>query len=510
MSLCKVSIFPYNYEVQCEAGDTLLSVINRAGAPLPTPCGGKGICGKCRVAAQGALSPPAEEELSFCSNAEEHLACKTKVLGEARVTLQPQQNPCYYKLPVFSTNDAFAFAVDLGTTVIEVFAVNLTSGKAYKAASFMNPQRIFGYDVISRIQAADKNAASLTSSLRSAVAAAVNDAAARAGVSGVGPERIVIAGNTAMCCFFAGEDVSSLGAFPYSMPTENFDILPAKSLGFDMPTDTPVYILPAAAGFIGGDITGALALYDAAGLRDGFFFIDMGTNGEMFLRTGETISAISCAMGPALEGMNINCGMTASEDAALRAIDAGDELVLETSGGEKAKGICGTALIDALAIMVERGLLDPSGKFIQEKETQFANAYFTDSGFLIDETVLITQKDVRNVQLAKAACLAGARLLFEKSGAAPEDIKLAAIAGSLGSGLNIKHFNTLGFLPLFANAKTILTGNTCIAAAIRCCAEPDFFAQVQKLRRRINVIEPAADSRFNELFLQAFDFVPAI
>jgi uncharacterized 2Fe-2S/4Fe-4S cluster protein (DUF4445 family) len=308
-------------------------------------------------------------------------------------------------------------------------------------------------------------------------------------------------------------DVSPLGSYPYNIPQHIFEPLAAEAVGLHLPS-APVFLLPVVSAYIGGDIAGALALADLMYPGVNMFFVDIGTNGEMFLKDSSgTVHAVSCAMGPALEGMNISMGMTASSGAVTHAgIENGaqkPQICLQILGAhEKPAGFAGTGIIDMIAIMLQSGIIRKDGAFSKDEGAVFGNAALADDGFCIDDKLVITQKDVRAIQLAKAACLAGAAILLEEAAVAAQDVELAVIAGSLGSNLNVQNFEALGFLPRFGNAKVLLPGNTSLAAAQRCCFDTDFYSKIAKLcgSESVRVIDAASHPRFNDLFMEAISF----
>jgi uncharacterized 2Fe-2S/4Fe-4S cluster protein (DUF4445 family) len=286
MAEFNILIEPQAKTLRATGGSLLIDILENGGYRVKSPCGGKGICGKCLVRVQGALSAGTAPETEFCHAAEERLACQVRIEGDARVYL-PESDESRLPIPLVRTSKGpFAFAVDLGTTTIQVSMVDLESRRSIPVGAFLNPQRRYGHDVVSRISASTdplirKN---LVEGLRRSVAATIEDAMRSAGIAGDRVSGIVLAGNTTMSYFYAGLDVLPLGSHPYSLQQRDFTPSPASSLGLDSLEDVPVTLLPVASAFIGSDITGGLALLDGMDLKESLFFMDIGTNGEMFLR----------------------------------------------------------------------------------------------------------------------------------------------------------------------------------------------------------------------------------
>ncbi|MCL1911393.1 MAG: ASKHA domain-containing protein [Leptospirales bacterium] len=493
--MAKLTVFPAERTMTVPQGLTVINALDEMGIAIDSPCGGRGICGKCLVKAGASSGLPAEV-----------LACRC-VIEDDLVLELPAKNTAKINIaPSIENETRFAFAVDIGTTSVEISMLGLDSGKSVAQASFMNPQRRYGYDVISRI-AATKNSSSraqMTDSIRLSIMDTIDAILKKTGVPRKAVERAALSGNTVMTYLFAGLDVAPLGVYPYKLEYTDFEEIPAPQAGLDLPKAS-IFLAPPASAFIGGDITGALALINYMDVKEGLFFADIGTNGEMFLKDGNSILAVSCAMGPALEGMNISMGMTASEGAVAHAALHAGVILVETIGGGAPTGFAGTGIIDIVSLLLKSGLIRKDGAF-NNAALNFSNAGFAANGFTIGDNLALSQNDVRAIQLAKAACLSGALILLREAALTPDEIGLLIIAGSLGANLNIANFKTLGFLPSFSKAKNLITGNTSLAAAARSCLDPSFRAEIKRLKNMIRVIEPAAVPDFDEIFLRSSEF----
>ena len=507
----RLTIIPGDKIISLRQGTLLLDALDEAGIPVNSPCGGRGTCGRCLVEVSGALTPikPAEEK--FLKKPGLRLACQAALEGDAMVAVPASSRRRTLLPESMDTTGPFALAVDLGTTTVQISLVDLEKKSSMPLDSFLNPQRRFGHDVISRISAARENTVrqKLTEALRRSVSASIERAFREADISPASLKRVVMAGNTVMSCFMMGLDVTSLGAYPYTLPAGDFETATASSLGLDFFGDIPVDLLPPASAYVGGDITGGLALLDSRGIKDRAFFMDIGTNGEMFLRIDEnTILATSCAMGPALEGMNMSHGMTAGKGAVTHIRKGKDRPVMEVMGGGEPMGLSGTGVIDALALTLESGIMDRSGAFSGSTAEGMPAVESTEGvkELRFHPMVSVTQKDIRNIQLAKGASLAAATLLLKEARFGAADVKRVFIAGTLGLNLDMDNFRTLGFLPEFPGALYEPAGNTSLMAAEQACMDTKFFEGIRALRDRMTVLDISAHPDFNGLFIECLNF----
>ena len=511
MNKVRLTILPGGSAREFNEGTLLLDACADMGLVLRTPCGGRGFCGKCALEAQGALDPPSDAEVGSLGDAQGmRLACQARMRGSVTVRQSALSSVRRGRIPVPDPTHELGIAVDIGTTSIQAALVDLSSGDTHTIASFLNPQRRWGHDVISRIAAAADPAArdALESILCVSILSSIDDGLAGTGIMLSRITRLVLAGNTTMTYFFSGLNTAPLGAHPYTAAVKDFPriVLPAAGV-HALPGH--VSALPVASAYLGGDLVGGLALLDERSRRSGVFFIDLGTNGEMFLRTkGGDIFAASCAMGPALEGMNISHGMTADEGAITHITMSASGPLCEVMGGGKPLGISGTGLIDAVSLMLESGLVSASGAFTKGALTGPFTAV-THNGVKaarIAGDVHVTQKDIRSLQLAKGASLAGARILLKEAGSAPEEIDQVFIAGAFGENLSIDHFKRLAFIPSFPRARYHFSGNTSLAAAARACVDPSFMERARTLRDATRVVELSIHPEFNDEFVKCLDF----
>lgn len=484
------------------------------GVALHTPCGGKGHCGKCGVHAGGMLSAPTPvEERYIARQPRMRLACQAAALGDVEVRLEARSGARQGSLPHIDSRSEYGLAIDIGTTTIQISLVE--PGRTFPLDSFLNPQRRYGHDVIGRISASGDPAvhARLVAMLREAIRGSLEESCRAIGLSSGAVRRIVFSGNTTMMHFLFGLDVRPIGVFPYTAERVDFEGFSAGKLGLGGFPNASVTALPAASAFLGADLVGGLALTDAMGFSAHSFFIDIGTNGEMFVRNGSGgVFAASCAMGPALEGMNISYGMTADE-GAINHLRAGDgSLHCDVIGGDTPRGICGTGIIDALAILLDENLLKKDGAFVAPGDVQsrlFPDGITTQDGqkqIRLCGDIVISQRDVRSIQLAKGASLSASRILLLEAGCDPLEIRRVFIAGAFGENLDIENFKKLKFISDFKNAEYRFLGNSSLQAAARACGSEEFMARARTLRDALSIIELSAHPDFNDEFVRCLDF----
>lgn len=491
------------------------------GVHVPTACGGKGVCGKCQIKTEGSLSEPEARERSLLANADHHrLACTARITGDVRIWIANQETAAA-NLPPINLNpaDSYGAAVDIGTTSVNISLVNLSQKTLHDLPSFLNPQRRYGHDVISRISAADDPAIrqKMSQMIQDAVIYTISHTLTVSGVPCDRIKHLIFSGNTTMLYLLLGLKVSSLGRSPYTADPVDFGdpcrqsaLAPKISRLFP---NAEIAALPVVSAFLGGDFIGGLALCHSKGLVENLFFIDLGTNGELFFaETPDVVYAASCAMGPALEGMNISRGMTADNGAVTHAWVESGRFNCRMLGNGHPRGITGTALVDILALFLDMNIVRPDGALA----TPVADACWPGPA-VYEKTpasnqvrlwgdIAVTQKDIRNVQLAKGASATASKMILKASGRFPDDVRHVVIAGALGEHLSINNFKKLAFIPDFQHAQYHNLGNTSLAAAQQACVDKQFFHKAVCLRNRVRELNLSAIPEFNNEFIRALDF----
>jgi uncharacterized 2Fe-2S/4Fe-4S cluster protein (DUF4445 family) len=400
--------------------------------------------------------------------------------------------------PGDTADQAFGIAVDLGTTTLVAELVDLTSGTVIDTAAALNPQVKFGSDVVSRISAAF-GAPARAAELRDVVIAGLNEMiGGLCERNGVPRERVyeaVVAGNTAMNHLFLGLPVGTLAVAPYFAAFSVLPPVPVPATGLALNPAGRVIVAPNIKSFVGGDISAGLAAIDAGSHPGNFLFIDLGTNGEIVLKKGPRFTATSTAAGPAFEGMTISCGMLALPGAVYKAEDRDGGTAVETIGGLPARGVCGTGLIDLIAAALRQGRLSPQGHIGDPSQR-----------IPVDGSVELTQKDIREVQLASAAVKTGIRMLLEANGTSAQELDAIYVAGAFGNYLNIPNAMALGLLPRVPEEKIRFIGNSSLAGARAMLLSAAERERCEALVGRIDHESLARGAAFQALFVEALEF----
>jgi uncharacterized 2Fe-2S/4Fe-4S cluster protein (DUF4445 family) len=393
--------------------------------------------------------------------------------------------------------EAFGLAIDLGTSTVVAELVDLRTGQVIERAAVINAQNAYGADVVSRITFAFENPENL-GRLRNAAVQLINDlVAGMSRRSGVPRHRIydvVVAGNTAMNHILCGVAVDSLALAPFHAVFSSLRAVPATDLGFTLHPHARVYIVPNIKSFVGGDITAGLIATEMAARPGHGLFIDLGTNGEIVLKKGREIMATSTAAGPAFEGMNVSCGMLAVPGAIHRA-EWAEGFKFLTVDDLPPQGVCGTGLIDILAVAVARGLLGRDGRIAG-----------TEKKIRLTERLALTQQDIRDIQLAVAAVRTGVRLMLRECRVSLADLDRILVAGAFGNSLDIRNSQALGLLPDVPDRKIVFVGNASLAGARKLLLSRSGRTEAESLAARISHVSLATRSDFQDEFVRALEF----
>jgi uncharacterized 2Fe-2S/4Fe-4S cluster protein (DUF4445 family) len=415
-----------------------------------------------------------------------------------------------------------AIAVDIGTTTIAASLVDRNSGERQAFLGARNPQAPFGADVVARLQAACASPDNLAS-LREILNRALEELAEQLlHIAGVAPEEldgIALAGNPAMEHFLLGLPVNSLAYPPFRPLFREGKRLRSSTLGWKL--DLDAYLFPLPGGFVGGDLVAFLVGCRAGEtppsplLAPDTLFLDLGTNGEMALFSGAKIIATSAAAGPAFEGGNLACGLPALPGAIEKVAITGGRLSLATIGGRTPCGICGSGVIDTLSELLREGMIDASGRLLPPEEiaSSLGNRIAEINGSLsfilyrdAARTVFLSQDDIRQVQLAKAAIRAGMEILFQRAGIAGDDVKKVILTGSFGAVLSAEKLKNVGIFPenMVKVASFIREG--ALAGVERALSTAKGFAATDNFARQIRVIPLSGTPAFERNFLEQMNF----
>lgn len=501
-------------------GSTLLSVCAGQSLAVDAPCGGSGKCGKCRVRAGGSLSPRAEKERDL--PADERLACLARVAGDCEVWLRSQNG---MRVETGGTRtgrplDPWAepklgAAIDIGTTTVVAYLYDLSTGEQLAVSGAENRQRTFGADVISRITYAmtePEGLARLSSVIRAELTALLQTAAAQAGRSTAEITCVTVAGNTVMAHLFAGLSPAGLAKLPFAPETLFDDSFSADPTWLGLTPTARLRILPAISAFVGGDISAAVLAVSLHTTVEPTILLDIGTNGEMALAANGRILCCATAAGPAFEGADIECGMSGTDGAIDSVHTVDSKLTFTVIGGGEAVGLCGSGLIDLLAALLGLGAVDETGRLLPPDEapdTALPYLKETDEGDVIcalTETVYVTERDVRRLQLAKAAIAAGIATLLDEAGLSPEDVKTVCIAGGFGAHLDPESAAAIGLYPTVWRDRAHAVGNAAGAGAADALCSATALDALCTLAASMQTLELSADPRFTEYYVENMMF----
>jgi len=401
--------------------------------------------------------------------------------------------------PGDTSERAYGLALDLGTTTLVVELVDLISGRLIDSAAGLNAQVKFGADVVSRITAAfgdPARAEELRRVLLDGLTGLIESLRTRAGVDPGDIYEAVVAGNTAMNHLFLGLPVDTLAVAPYFAGFSTLPPVSAAASGLAINPAGKVVVAPNLKSFVGGDISAGLAAVDAVRHPGNFLFVDLGTNGELVLKSGDRFTATSTAAGPAFEGMTIGCGMLALPGAVFKAAaSSGEAVAVETIGGAPPRGVCGTGLIDLVALALRRGRLSPQGHILDASKT-----------IPVAEGLALTQRDIREIQLAAAAVKTGVQMLLEAERLDVASLDEVIVAGAFGTYLDLENAMALGLLPRVPMEKIRFVGNSSLAGARAMLLSREERARCEALSGRVGHENLAQGPAFQARFVAALEF----
>lgn len=530
-----------NTDSKTAGNHTILEYCRSHGVTgIEAPCGGKGTCGKCKV----TVTKPYYKEV---------LACQTKIcdgmeiivgggtitgvgtdMNEAKVSASDdmvvlvdrksdmQENP----VSVYgnhSSNAGTLAACDIGTTTVVCYLIDKETGQIIAVRSGANPQRSFGADVLSRIDAAaradDNDKANgglqmMQSQIVSLLNGFISDMLTECGRTKVC--LFSVAGNTVMCHLLMGISLEKLGRAPF-MPDEYFG-REFNPLDIGLENCQTMIIFPAVSGFVGGDITAGMM--ETVNCNELTLYLDIGTNGEMALGKGDRYVCCATAAGPAFEGAQIEMGMPASRGAVDKVWLEGRRIKYSVIGNDRPVGLCGSGLIDALAILLKAGIIDENGTILsgQELPILFRSYVFeleaedaAQSSELslavhIAPGVYISQEDIRKLQLAKGAIAAGIDILFKEYGCKPCDLDILTFAGGFGNYIDKASAAAIGLFPpeLLDRAKEV--GNAAGNGAVSAALSQKAWERALDISRKMRYIELASYPHFDEIYVEHMNF----
>jgi len=414
-------------------------------------------------------------------------------------------------LPNDHSHEIYGVAIDIGTTTIACYLFELVDGCQLAVAAGSNPQSTFGADVISRIGYGREQKKG-SEELRRLVVDALNELITRM-VQEVGIKRdavykVTVVGNPTMLHLFLGIDPLAIDHSPYVPVIQNGLTLRAEEAGLAVFPFARVEILPAVSAYVGSDIVAGI-LYADMGTKDAIeLFLDIGTNGEVVLAVGSRMFACSTAAGPAFEGASISQGMSALDGAIHRVTIEDGELSCSVLGGKEARGICGSGLLDAVAALREIGLIDSSGRLRRTEHplSSQIEGEGTKARFLLSDGVYLTQKDIREFQLAKGAIRAGIEVMLEHASIGSDGIDRILVGGAFGSSLSPSSLLCTGLLPSIDVGRIISLGNSAGQGAKLVLLNRRNTQHLQQLIKKTNYIELSFIKEFSQKFITHMQF----
>jgi uncharacterized 2Fe-2S/4Fe-4S cluster protein (DUF4445 family) len=521
---------PDGKQIFIHSGATLLEAAAQAGIILNMVCGGQGTCKKCRV----TLEPEGRSVLACQYRIEKDLVVtipaesrffEQQILTEGVETRAGTQPDVYKDYVRANPNEAvFGVALDVGTTTVVAKLIDMRDGRCLATEAALNPQTRFGDDVVSRIAYAqsDSEFTELHRTIIDCINALIDNLCRKADVQTGRLYELCAVGNTAMNHIFLKLPIAQLGRAPYTAWSLDAHDVPPGPLGLHINPNGNVHVVENIAGFVGADTTAVALAADMDSAEQMTLIVDIGTNGEIVLGTKDELCAASCAAGPALEGARITCGSRASEGAIEAVVVNDDDIDLDVIGDCPPRSICGSGLIDAVAVMLDLGIIDATGRFVELPELKgklppaiFSRVVEQDGqpAFVLagaatgdERQVFLTQRDIRQMQLAKGAIRAGIRLLQQRAGLRDGDIEHVLLAGAFGNYIRPLSALRIGLLPAVSVEKIRFVGNAAASGARMLLVSRECRRRAGRLARKMKYVEIAHEPEFQTVFADSMLF----
>ena len=501
---------PLKKEIEFNGECLISELLNQSGVHFSMPCGGKHLCKKCKVKLIGKVSEPSIEELTFLTPDEQsggiRFACMTKALSDVQIILNPEipKNICAdISIPAIKNpiGHKLGLAIDIGTTTIASCLYDIPSQKILDKKSALNPERFFGDDVLNRLEKSlhtSDVSKSIKNCLTDLVASYDNHQAI---------DSVVISGNTAMLYLLFEIDARKLLEPPFEVTHKFGKFIDNEHLKLPIDPNARIYIPPCISAFIGADTVSALISLEIPSDKNQLF-IDMGTNGEIVLSKDRQLLCTSTALGPAFEGIGITCGSVAC-DGAIEAIGfIGGHFKYKVIGGNQPKSICASGLIDLHALLLKLEIIDAFGTFNPNSNyEQYIQENHSEKYFVLENTdIILTQSDIRTLQLAKSAVKTGIDVLLQECKISIDNLDQIILSGGFAAHLNIDNCITIGLLPDIPREKFILKGNTSLSGALNFLLNKNAADTAKNTAENADTIDLNSISYFNDSFIENMNF----
>ena len=522
--LFRIDFEPLGRRGQAYRGQTLLEAAQSAGVGLAAVCGGLGTCEECRVRlVSGILTPPTLLEEAVLSKADlsagVRLACQTEPLSDVKLDIPPESLTAEQRLqldgeetnlevrPAIHKSGAYGLAVDIGTTKLAAYLVDLNTGVTIARAGAMNPQIAFGEDVISRIAYAGREPGG-AKKLQSVLMETLNSLlAGMCFETNVSPDSVLdaaLVGNTVMHHLFAGLPVEQLGHAPFMPATTKPLAIPAVELGLNLGTGANIYLPPVIAGYVGADHVSMLLATEAWKSSGNIIALDIGTNTEISLVANGKVACCSCASGPAFEGAHIHEGMRASPGAIERARWSDGKILWQTIENQPPVGICGSGILDVVASLLDGGLVKPTGALRTDSSFGYVLVKAAQTG--LGRDLMVTRKDINEIQLAKSAIRAAVEILLQEAGLRFSNLDSFIVAGAFGTYLDLRSAVRTGMFPPLPLETFRQVGNSAGVGAKQMLISLDKRQEAEQLAKHVDYVELTTRPAFTSLFMEHLSF----
>ncbi len=489
MKTFTVRLVPLDREYAVLEGTPLIDMLHEAGVDFP--CGGRGRCGKCRVKVLEGDIPADRAHLErlkrWGTGSGWRLACRSRCysdlvleVGQYETLIMADETPFEFR-----PGSGLGIAFDLGTTTLVGQLLDLETGRILAVEKSLNPQGRLGNDLVTRLEASlNDGGRQATSLIRTKVGEMVERLMEG---YGTGFESMVMVGNTVMHHFFCGLDITPLSFYPFESPDLRTVSFTSAELGWK-PACDHIRFYPPLGSFVGSDVLAGI-LATGMHLKEEYsILVDLGTNGEIVAGNRDRLLCASTAAGPAFEGSCISCGMPAAAGAIASVNAEGDGRRCRVIGGGTAAGICGSGLIDAVAVLLDEGIIGSYGEILSGHEA-----------VTIEGSVALTRKDLQEFLLAKSALATGIKILLKRLAIQKEQVYRLYIAGGFGSYLNLAHVLRTGMFD-FPVEKMVPLGNTALMGAKMFLFEPMETSEV--IRSLTTHVRLEAEQGFQDEFIE--------